>query len=148
MNLESCWLALSPFDVASRSSLGFLNHELVDGSLGHPTNLYYFSAKDRVPTKLCSHSGSVDVNQPKQHTLHGYHQPLQHLRLALRHFFAFSSVQGKAILLGGSVRRVWLPFPRNSHREPEEPFSVLNALGVRLFRAFVLTSRPPRFRGA
>jgi hypothetical protein len=69
-------------------------------------------------------------------------RPLQHLRLALRHFFALSSVQGKAILLGGSVPRVWLPFPRNSHRVPEEPFSVLNTLGVQLFKAFILTTRP------
>jgi len=54
VGLKSCWLALSPFDVTSRSSLGFSRHEPVDGSLGHPTNLYYFSAKDRIPTKLCS----------------------------------------------------------------------------------------------
>jgi len=53
VGLKSCRLALSPFDVTSRSSLGFLRHEPVDGSLGHPTNLYYFSAKDRVPAKLC-----------------------------------------------------------------------------------------------
>jgi len=52
--LLSWWLAHSPYDVTSRSSLGFLGRVPVDGSLGHPTNLYYFSAKDRVPTKLCS----------------------------------------------------------------------------------------------
>jgi hypothetical protein len=146
--LKSCWLALSPFDVALRSSLGFSRHEPVDGSLGHPTNLYYFSAKDRfpyqaVPFKVAQSTRTNSSNTPCLATIH----PLQHLRPALRPFLALSSVQGKAILLGGSVPRVWLPFPRNSHRVPEEPLSVLNTLGVQLFRAFIRIRRPSRFLG-
>lgn len=92
-------------------------------------------------------SGSVDRTHSSNTPCLATMLPLQHFRLALRLFFALSSVQGKAILLGGSVRRVWLPFPRNSHRVPEEPFSVLNTLGVQLFRAFILTSRLSRFLG-
>jgi len=93
-------------------------------------------------------SGPVDMNHLKQHALRGYHLPLQHLRLAWRHLFVvLSDVQGNAILLGGSVRRVWLPFPRKSPREPEEPLSVLNTLGVSPFRAFLLTPRPSQFLG-
>lgn len=92
-------------------------------------------------------SGPVDMNQLKQHTLLDYHTAPSAFAAGVAPFFTLSSVQGKASLLGGSVRRVWLPFPRKSPREPEEPFSVLNTLGVLPFRALILTPSPSRFRG-
>lgn len=92
-------------------------------------------------------SGSVDMNQLKQHTLLGYHFAPSAFAAGVAPFFVLSNVQGEANLLGGSVHRVWLPFPRKSPREPEEPLSVLNTLGVWLFRALILIPRPSRFRG-
>jgi hypothetical protein len=93
-------------------------------------------------------SGSVDLNPPKQHTLLGYHTAPSAFAANVASFFVLSNVQGKAILLGEPARRVWLPSPRTSPRKPEEPFSVLNALGVLLFRAFFLLPRPLHFRRA
>jgi hypothetical protein len=92
-------------------------------------------------------SGPVDVNQLKQHTLLDYHTAPSAFAAGVAPFLVLSDVQGKAILLGGSVRRVWLPFPRTSPRDPEEPLSVLNTLGVLLSRAFILTPSPSRFLG-
>lgn len=92
-------------------------------------------------------SGPVDLNQLKQHILLDYHATPSAFAASVAPFLVLSDVQGKAILLGGSVPRVWLPFPRNSPREPEEPFSVLNTLGVLPFRAFILIPRPLRFPG-
>lgn len=103
-----------------------------------------FVPKIVVPTKLCSSSGPVDMNPPKQHILLDYQHSLQHLR-QMQPLFSPEGVQGKAILLGGTTLRVWLPFPRPEPHEPEEPFSVLNALGIRLFRALILTLRSPWF---
>jgi hypothetical protein len=146
VNLKSCWLALSPFDFTSRLSLGFLSHELVDGSLGHPTYLCYFSAKDRIPIKLCSYKRLSRLEPTEATHLAWLPYCPSAFSANVASFFVLSNVQGKAILLGEPARRVWLPSPRTSPRKPEEPFSVLNALGVLLFRAFVLLPRPIHFR--
>jgi hypothetical protein len=74
-------------------------------------------------------SGPVDVNQLKQHTLRGYHFPLQHLRLALRLSSLFQASKEKPFSLEEPCVGFGYPFHGNRLASLKNLFQFSTLLG-------------------